>query len=149
MYNFPSRFASSKRCLQLVLISFLAVIFAQCGGDPKSSDEYVEDGLEYTRQQEYRQAISAFSSAIELEPENVSAHYGLGGIYNAIQQLEMAEQSFQTVIKLDPTHYNGLYSLGFTYELMGQEEKAKSYYERSNLLKKKWQEVLKNKPKKS
>jgi len=149
MYNFWSRIVSSKRCLQFVLISFLALVLAQCGGDPKSSDQYVEDGLEYTRQQEYRQAINAFSSAIELEPKNVSAHYGLGGIYNAINQLEMAEQSFQTVLKLDPTHYNGLYSLGFTYELMGQKEKAKSYYERSNLLKKKWQEVLKHKPEKS
>ncbi|PIQ99693.1 MAG: hypothetical protein COV66_11115 [Nitrospinae bacterium CG11_big_fil_rev_8_21_14_0_20_45_15] len=149
MYNFSNRFVSSKRCLQLVLIFFLAVILAQCGEDLKSSDEYVEDGLEYTRQQEYRQAINAFSRAIELEPKNVSAHYGLGGIYNAINQLEMAEQSFQTVLKLDPTHYNGLYSLGYTYELMGQKEKAQSYYERSNLLKKKWQEVLKNKPKKS
>ncbi len=148
MQNIWNSFFSCKRYLHLFLIFPLALMVAQCGSE-QTAAEYVEGGLEFTRQQEYRRAIDAFSSAIEIEPANISAHYGLGGIYNAINQLEMAEESFKIVLKLDPTHYNGLYSLGFTYELMGQKEKAQSYYERSNRLKEKWQAVLKNKPENS
>jgi len=137
-----------KRNIQLFCFFLLLLTLVSCGGQ-KSADEYVKEGLEFTHKQEYRRAIDAFSSAIELDPDNIPAHYGLGGIYNAVNQLEKAEASFKHVLKLDPTHYNGLYSLGYTYELMGQKKKAQTYYERSNRLKKKWQAVLKNNPENS
>ena len=101
----------------------------------------VEEGTKFSEKGAYGKSFDAFLKATELNPKNVDAFYGLGGIYNYQKDHEKAAQAFKTVIKLDPTHFNARYSLGFTYEQLGQLELAKIEFERYHSLKKRFESM--------
>ena len=121
------------------------MILTQCGN--LSSAEYVQEGIEYSKQGHYGEAKESFLKAVEKDPQNIDGHYGLGGIYNLEKKYSDAEKSFKTVIQLDPTHVNTWYSLGYTYELMGKKEEAENSFEKYRRLKKKMDSIMsKEKP---
>ena len=128
------------RLAPFILIVFAMVFLTQCA--EKSSDEYTDLGISYTNEQKYDKALEAFLKAVEKNPKNTKAHYGLGGIYNYKKMLPQAEQSFKTAIQLDPTHYNAYYSLGFTYDLMGNKTKAEENFQRYRELKGKLDAII-------
>ena len=128
------------RLAPFILCIFAMVFLTQCAD--KSSDEYTDLGMAYTKEQKYDEAMEAFIKAIEKNPKNTQAHYGLGGIYNYKKMLPEAEQSFKTAIQQDPTHYNAYYSLGFTYELMGNKAKAEENFQRYRELKGKLDAII-------
>ena len=116
------------------------MVTGQCSS--KSSDELVQEGTKHSEKGAYDKSFDSFLKATELDPKNVNAFYGLGGIYNYRNEYEKAVQAFKTVIKLDPTHFNARYSLGFTYEKIGKLELAEIEYERYNSLKKRFESML-------
>ena len=118
----------------LTLILF-ALILIQCS--EKNSAEYVQEGLEYLKHEQYDSARNSFLKAIEKDANNSEAYYSLGGIYNYQKEYKKAERAFKSVLKIDPTHHNAWYSLGFTYELMGQKEEAEESYKKYHHLKEK------------
>jgi tetratricopeptide (TPR) repeat protein len=128
------------RLAPFILCIFSLVFLTQCS--EKSSDDYTDLGISYTNEQKYDEAMEAFLKAIEKNPRNTQAHYGLGGIYNYKKMLPQAEQAFKTAIQLDPTHYNAYYSLGFTYELMGNKLKAEENFQRYRELKGKLDAII-------
>lgn len=135
-----------SRILKLFAFVLVLGILPQCS--EKGSDQYVTEGIEYTNLQRYDEAIHSFQKAIETNPKNARAYYGLGGIYNYKKMYPQAEEAFQTVIRLDPVHYDAFYSLGFTYETMGDKENAEKNYRRYRELKEKM-DVLLEKEKKN
>ena len=118
----------------LTLILFV-LILTQCS--EKNSREYVKEGLEHLKHEQYDSARKSFLKAIEKDANNAEGYYGLGGIYNYEKKLEDAERAFKTVLKIDPTHHNAWYSLGFTYELMGKKDEAEESYKKYRRLKQK------------
>ena len=131
---------SPNRILSFSIIIFSLLVTGQCSS--KSSDELVQEGTKHSEKGAYDKSFDSFLKATELDPKNVNAFYGLGGIYNYRNEYERAVQAFETVIKLDPTHFNARYSLGFTYEKIGKPELAKTEYERYNSLKKRFESML-------
>jgi Tfp pilus assembly protein PilF len=111
----------------------MAMILAQCG--EKTSAQYVQEGIEHNKHEEFDRARESFLKAIEQDPKNINGYYGLGGIYNLEKKYTDAEKAFKSALKLDPTHYNSWYSLGYTYELMGNKEAAETSYEKYRRLK--------------
>ena len=125
------------------LFSFLIVtlvILAQC--TEKTSTQYVQDGHGFTKNARYDEALEAFKRAIELNPMNPDAHYGLGGIYNQKENYSSAEKAFSTTLKLDPTYVDAYYSLGYTYERMGKKEEAQKFFGKYKTLKNKFTRLL-------
>ncbi len=106
-----------KPLLKCFAIILTGLILTQCG--EKTSAQYVQEGIEYSKQGRYHSAGESFLKAVEKDPKNIDGHYGLGGIYNLEKKYGDAEKAFKSAIQLDPTHYNAWYSLGYTYELMG------------------------------
>ena len=131
---------SSTRIFAFFIIIFTFLVTSQCSS--KSSDELVQEATKYSEKGAYDKSFGSFLKATKLDPENVSAFYGLGGIYNYRNEYEKAVQAFKTVVKLDPTNFNARYSLGFTYEKIGKPELAKIEYERYNSLKKRFESML-------
>ena len=130
------------KCFSIILFG---IILAQCEG--KNSAEYVQEGIENSKQGQYSKAKESFLSAIEKDPKNIDGYYGLGGIYNLEKKYEEAEKAFKTAIQLDPTHINSWYSLGYTYELMGKKEDSENSYEKYRRLKGKLDSIMgKEKP---
>ncbi len=117
------------------------MFLTQCS-DNKSSFEYVEEGIQFTDFQQYDQAIGSFLKAIEKDPKNPRAYYGLGGIYNYKKRFPEAAEQFKKALLLDPTYFNAHYSLGFTYENMGKKEEAEKEYEIYKDLKMKMDKLL-------
>ena len=123
----------------LILILFI-LILTQCSD--KNSGEYVQEGLEHLKHEQYDSARKSFLKAIEKDANNPEGYYGLGGIYNYQKKFEKAEQAFKSVLKIDPTHHNAWYSLGFTYELMGKKEEAEESYKKYRRLKGKMDSLM-------
>ena len=121
-----------NKILTLILFSLILI---QCS--EKNSEEYVQEGLEYLKHEQYDSARKSFLKAIEKDANNPEGYYSLGGIYNYQKKLKKAERAFKSVLKIDPTHHNAWYSLGFTYELMGQKEAAEESYKKHHRLKEK------------
>ena len=132
---------------RLPTLLILLLILPQC--TEKSSNDYVQEGLQYTEHQEYSKAESAYLKAIEKDPKNAGGYYGLGGIYNYYKKYDQATEAFKKVLQLDPTHFNAYYSLGYTYELMGNKQEAEKQYQTFERLKKKMQEILNKNQEKS
>ena len=131
---------SSNRILSFSIIIFVVLTTGQCSS--KNSDELVKEGIKHSEKGDYDKSFDAFLKATKLDPKNVNAFYGLGGIHNYRDEHEKAAQAFKTVIKLDPTHFNSRYSLGFTYEELGKPELAKIEYERYRSLKKRFESMI-------
>jgi len=131
---------SSNRILSFSIIIFAFLATSQCSS--KSSDELVQEGIKHSEKGAYDKSFDSFLKATKLDPKNMNAFYGLGGIYNYRNEYEKAIQAFKTVIKLDPTYFNARYSLGFTYEKIGKQKLAEIEYERYNSLKKRFESML-------
>lgn len=124
------------KCLRISSFLIIAIlILAQC--TKKTSAQYVQDGHNLTKNERYDEAFEAYKMAIEQNPKNPDAHYGLGGIYNQKENYLYAEKAFSTALKLDPTYLDAYYSLGYTYQKMGKIDKAQKYIDQYKTLKKK------------
>lgn len=122
---------TAHRFLYFLGLALLLVILPQCSD--KKSNEYVQEGNDFIESQDFQRAELSFKQALEKNPKNAEAHYGLGGLYNYQGRYEEAESAFKTALRFDPAHMDAHYSLGYTYEQMGEMEKAekeKQIYER-------------------
>jgi tetratricopeptide (TPR) repeat protein len=129
----------SNRILFFSIIIYIILVTAQCSSP--SSEELVKEALKHNENGSYNKSYNAFLKATKLDPNNVDAFYGLGGMYNLRNNYEKAAETFKYVIKLDPTHFNARYSLGFTYEKLGKSELAKIQYARHQSLKKRFKSM--------
>jgi cytochrome c-type biogenesis protein CcmH/NrfG len=50
----------------------------------------------------YAEAVEAYKEAIRLEPDNASAHMGLGGAYRGLDRDAEAVEAFKEAIRLEP-----------------------------------------------
>jgi tetratricopeptide (TPR) repeat protein len=70
----------------LVLCGILLV--GACGKDPViKSNEFVKQGFQLYKSNEYDKAIEAFKRAIDINPGNAQAHYYLGVVYKDYKSL--------------------------------------------------------------
>lgn len=67
---------------------------------PKQEMHY-ELGIVYRNAKRHPEAIAEFQKAIDLDPNSVSAHTRLGGVYLEIGQLDDAENAATTALKID------------------------------------------------
>ena len=110
-----------KYCF-VVLLLFLV----SCGN--KVAQDFIEEGIKHTEDQEYDKAIKSFKKAISTDPENSLAHYTLGGIYTYKNMNLEAVEEFKKAIALDPEYPDPHYSLGYVYEKLEKKEQAEQEY---------------------
>lgn len=79
-------------------------------------------------------AEKKYIEAIQLDPKNQDAYFGLGGAYFAKGELDDAEEALTYLIRLNPEHDGGLVKLAEIAEELGNVEKAIEYYEKSLLV---------------
>lgn len=113
---------TAYRFSRVLGLALLLVILPQC--TDKKSSEYVQEGIDFIEAQDFQRAEISFKQALEKNPQNAEAHYGLGGIYNYQGRYKEAEEAFKTALRLDPAQMDAHFSLGYTYEQMGEMEKA-------------------------
>jgi len=62
--------------------------------------------------QRYRNAVQAYTRALELTPENVDVRIDMGTCYRKMGQPEKAVEAYRKALSYQPKHPNGLANLG-------------------------------------
>lgn len=108
----------------------IAWLLAGCAASEeqiKKSAGYYQEGLANLTTDRQRAFVS-FQKAIQLDPKNKDAHYGLGHIYVQQGRFAEAEEEFRQVLLIDPEHSETLTYLGQVQASQGRwDEAIKSY----------------------
>ncbi len=97
--------------------------------DPTISDGFFALGNIYLKARKFKEAIEAFSTALELKPDDSFAVINICNCFAALNQLDKAEKFVQEQANRgfeDPQFY---YVLGTLFALRGNYDKALPYFE--------------------
>jgi tetratricopeptide (TPR) repeat protein len=94
---------------------------------PKSDDLKVV-ATDYVLLNDYQDAIKWMRQAIDFDPKNEPAWYGLGRCYYSQSSFGDAEKAFRYALKLDPTDLLAQINLALTLEMLNEPAKADKEY---------------------
>lgn len=86
--------------------------------------QLVREGSALDNQKKYREAIAAYSKALELNPKSAGAYLDRGITYFTLQKVPQAISDMEQAVKLDPMDPNAYSNLATIYFAVGQYEKA-------------------------
>ena len=89
--------------------------YGQVSNKPGVVQDLCRKGVGATIRGEYNQALIYFREAVEDQPENAEAWYGLGNCYVGLDQPGEAIAAYRQVIAKDPDNPNAHYTLGHYY----------------------------------
>lgn len=94
---------------------------------PKSNDLKIV-ATDYVLLNDYPDAIQWMRRAIDFDPKNESAWYGLGRCYYSQSSFSDAGRAFRKALKLDPTDPRAQINLALTLEMLNEPVKADKEY---------------------
>lgn len=115
-----------KNILKATVLFTIVFLLASC--ENKNATDFINEGIAFTEEQKYDEAILSFKEAIKLEPNNPLAHYTLGGMYTFKNMHERAIKEYTKAMELDNTYPDPHYSLGFVFQKMGRLRDAESEF---------------------
>jgi len=77
------------------------------------------------------EAISAYRSAIGLQPVYPEAYNNLGVVYESLNQLQNAEQCYSNALEQKPDYANALYNLGHIKQNQNEFDEAITLYQQA------------------
>ncbi len=77
----------------------------------------------------FEKAESLFKEALEMDPDFVQAHLGLGVLYKQIALFEQSEAEYKRTIELDPSFAEAYMNLGALYATQKRYEEAIAQYD--------------------
>ena len=100
---------------------------------PKSDDLKIV-ATDYVLLNDYPDAIKWMRQAIDFDPNNESAWYGLGRCYYTQSSFTDADKAFRYALKLDPTDLLAQINLALTLEMLNEPIKADKEYRNAIVL---------------
>lgn len=114
-----------KRTLWILFISIC--FFAACGNNTAEWQERYDLGVEYFAEKNYEDAVSAFTEAIQIDPEQQQAFISRGDAYVMLDDhLEDALADYEQALQLDESCIEGYIGLADVYLYEGNVESATS-----------------------
>ena len=86
----------------------------------KKGDYFIEKGKLFSEKRKYIQAIKAFRKAVNIDPENGSAHFELGKTYYIEKRYSPAIKEFKNTAALNKKHYYSCILLAKAYREAGK-----------------------------
>lgn len=108
----------------------VAEIDEKLAADPKNAKLWMERGLALSTGCFMREAVEAYSRAIELEPFNGLLYRHRGHRHVSCWEFEEAAADFVVASRLIPENWDVWYHLGLSYYLLGRYEDALAAYAR-------------------
>jgi Tfp pilus assembly protein PilF len=94
-----------------------------------SSEEYDERAHQLYNEGDYEQALTVLREGINIYPNAVELHIGVGYAHMAREEFAWARRSFEEALILDPEHEDALAGLGEVLLKFGQKDAAlKSFH---------------------
>lgn len=78
---------------------------------PEFSGPPTNLGLIYLRQDQFEQAVGAFSRALDRNPDNAVAHNGIGIAYRSMGQHARAQDAYEQALRLNPNYAQAQFNL--------------------------------------
>ena len=97
----------------LLITSSYSTVFAN------DFQTYFDKGFEKGEKGDYFGSIYDYTSAIELNPNNVDAYYNRGWAKGQINDHTGAILDYQSAINIDPSNEKALYGLGYSKGKLG------------------------------
>ena len=86
--------------LRMLAVRLLVLaLFTACTSSAQKAAQQLELGRKYLTEQNYAEAVVAFTEAIQLDPNNIDAYMGRAEAYKALQKYEEATSDYSTVIE--------------------------------------------------
>jgi len=82
----------------------------------------------------YEEAVQAFNTALELEPNNADIWYNKGYALNELRRFEEAIHSFDKVLQIDPKYEGALYGKGLALNNLGKKDEAAVMFNTASMI---------------
>ncbi len=79
----------------------------------------------------FEQGLEYFRRALEIEPDNFYAHFGMADCYRGLEDQERSLEHWLAILKHDPANKVILTRAGDSLRIMGRLEEAEEYYRRA------------------
>jgi tetratricopeptide (TPR) repeat protein len=96
---------------------------------PGSLEGYELLGIIYSRQKDFKQAITAFEQALKIDGRLTMTHNNLGNCYLEQQKYDMARKQFEMALRLSPHDRDAAYNLGVLCLAEHKPEQAIRFFE--------------------
>jgi tetratricopeptide (TPR) repeat protein len=119
----------------LSLITFQTEIFAARVISKEAAEDYRLQGFEAQQKGNLDEALTFYTKAMALKPDNVSVVYNDTGIvYEKLGLKDRAEEYYLQAIREDPQYLPSYMNLAYLYKDQGQTQKAVEYFHRRVVL---------------
>ncbi|HPF60615.1 MAG TPA: tetratricopeptide repeat protein [Gemmatimonadales bacterium] len=96
----------------------------------RSSEEFDEQAHQLYNEGRYDEALTLLREGLQLHPQSVELHVGVGYAQLASEQYAWARQAFEFALILDPEHEDALAGLGETALVIGHLQQALTAFQR-------------------
>ncbi len=103
--------------LFLIVPVFVVLCSSIAHAGKKQSDkanQYIEEGLIFTRLNEHSKAIASYKKALEKDPENANIYYHLGNSYLWLNDYKKAKTEYNKALKINPNFSDARLQLAAT-----------------------------------
>lgn len=100
-------------------------------GTSKSAEEYIAEGDEWKKADNYARAIDEYDKAISSDPSNSDYYFKRGLCYALLNEPSLAITDFGKAIVLNPSHWNAYYNRGLAHRQLKNLEKARLDFSRA------------------
>lgn len=115
------------RVVMSVLLMLSVTVHTQVWGDEAS--EAYEKGIQFLSEGRQRDAITAFDTAIRLNPRSAEAYQARGMAYNETGKNEQALKDYDAALALNPQYVEAYFNRGNVYNDLGQHARAVKEYD--------------------
>lgn len=96
-----------------------------------SAKDFIDKGNNYYDNGKFREAISQYKRALNIEPDDIDVLINIGLGYRHIEEYEKAIEYYDKVLDIEPENKVAINNKGYSYECLKETEKAIELYKKS------------------
>lgn len=123
--------ALTPRTVLLAALLLLTGVAVGCQDSTAKLQEHLSRGETYFEEEKFAEAIIEYKSALQIDPNQAEAHWGLARAYLGERKLREAFWELQETVRLDPANLEAKLQYG-RYLLFGKESDLEEAVSRAN-----------------